>query len=119
MANMNDNLKKLMEEAQKMQKKMQDAQKDLANLEVTGEAGGGMVKITFNGRHDATSAAISQTVFEDEDKEMLEDLVVAAINDANRKIEKESKRKISDITAGMDIPGGLGIPGTEEGGDEG
>ena len=114
--NMNENLKQLMEQAQLMQKKMQDAQKELSSLVVTGEAGGGMVKITFKGNHDSTSCTITKSLFEDEDKEMIEDLVVAAINDANRKIEKESKRKISDITAGMNLPADLGIPGTS--GDE-
>jgi DNA-binding YbaB/EbfC family protein len=99
----NQNLGNLMKEAQKMQQRMQEAQKQLTELVVTGEAGGGMVIIKMNGRHDAVEIKIKPTLLE-EDVEMLEDLIAAAINDAVRKIEKASKEKISQLTAGLNIP---------------
>lgn len=104
---MKANLDNLMKEAQKMQSKMQDAQKELAALTVVGEAGAGLVKIEMNGRHDVRKVTINDNLM-DEDKEMIEDLVAAAVNDAVRKIEKESKSKISQLTAGLDLPGDLG-----------
>ena len=100
---MNQNLGNLMKEAQKMQQRMQEAQQQLSQLVVIGEAGGGMVTIKMNGRHDVTEVKIKPTLME-EDVEMLEDLVAAAINDAVRKIEKVSKEKISQLTAGLNIP---------------
>jgi len=99
----NQNLGNLMKEAQKMQQRMQEAQQQLSQLVVSGESGGGMVTIKMNGRHDVTEVKIKPTLM-DEDVEMLEDLVAAAINDAVRKIEKVSKDKISQLTAGLNIP---------------
>lgn len=99
----NQNLGNLMKEAQKMQLRMQEAQQQLSQLVVSGESGGGMVKIEMNGRHDITSVKINKTLME-EDVEMLEDLVAAAVNDAVRKVEKASKEKISQLTAGLNIP---------------
>jgi len=99
----NQNIGNLMKEAQKMQQRMQEAQTQLGQLIVVGESGGGMVKIEMTGRHDATKAKINPSLME-EDVEMLEDLVVAAINDAVRKVEKASKEKISKLTAGLNIP---------------
>lgn len=107
---MNDNLGNLMKEAQKMQKKMQDAQQQLTEMMVTGEAGGGLVKIEMNGRHDVKKVNINKNLM-DEDSEMIEDLVAAAVNDAVRKIETASKDKISQLTSGLNIP-------TDFGGDE-
>tara|TARA_B110000879_G_C11159912_1_gene508563 strand:+ start:896 stop:1243 length:348 start_codon:yes stop_codon:yes gene_type:complete len=100
---MNANLGNLMKEAQKMQKKMQDAQQQLTDMLVTGEAGGGLVKVEMNGRHDVKKVNINQNLM-DEDAEMIGDLVAAAVNDAVRKIEKASKDKISQLTAGLNIP---------------
>lgn len=99
----NQNLGNLMKEAQKMQQRMQEAQQQLSQLVVSGESGGGMVVIKMNGRHDVTEVKIKPTLV-DEDIEMLEDLVAAAVNDAVRKIEKASKEKISQLTAGLNIP---------------
>lgn len=101
--NMNQNLNDLMKEAQKMQERMQEAQQQLSQLKVQGESGGGMVKIEMNGRHDVTSVKLSPALL-NEDSEMLEDLIAAAINDAVRKVEKASKDKISQLTAGLNIP---------------
>ena len=100
---MNQNLGNLMKEAQKMQQRMQEAQQQLSQLVVTGEAGGGMVTIKMNGRHDVTEVKIKPGLM-DEDVEMLEDLIAAAANDAVRKIEKVSKEKINQLTAGLNIP---------------
>lgn len=99
----NQNLGNLMKEAQKMQQRMQEAQQQLTELVVTGESGGGMISIKMNGRHDVIEVKVKPTLL-DEDVEMLEDLIAAAINDAVRKIEKASKEKISQLTAGLNIP---------------
>lgn len=99
----NQNLGNLMKEAQKMQQRMQEAQQQLSQLIVTGESGGGMVKIEMNGRHDVVKVKISKSLMEEE-VEMLEDLFAAAVNDAVRKVEKASKEKISQLTAGLNIP---------------
>ena len=99
----NQNLSNLMKEAQKMQQRMQEAQQQLSELTVSGESGGGMVKIEMNGRHDVTKVKISPSLMEEE-PEMLEDLLAAAVNDAVRKVEKASKDKISQLTAGLNIP---------------
>jgi DNA-binding YbaB/EbfC family protein len=98
----NQNLSTLMKEAQKMQQRMQEAQQELSQLTVVGEAGGGMVKVTMNGRHDVTDVKIAASL--SDDVEMLEDLVAAAVNDAVRKIEKVSKEKITALTAGLSLP---------------
>ncbi len=109
---MNQNLSNLMKEAQKMQQRMQEAQQQLTELIVTGESGGGMVTIKMNGQHDVTQVQINHRLVE-EDVDMLEDLVAAAINDAVRKIEKVSKEKISQLTAGLNIP--TDLMGEQEG----
>jgi len=109
---MKDNLDKLMQQAQKMQEQMQAAQEELTSLNVTGEAGAGMVKVTMNGRHDVSKVNISPNLM-DEDVEMIEDLVAAAVNDAVRKIEKESRQKITELTAGIKMPTDLEIPTDE------
>lgn len=99
----NQNLGNLMKEAQKMQQRMQEAQEQLSKLVVTGKSGGEMVTVSMNGRHDVTAVKIKPSLME-EDVEMLEDLIAAAVNDAVRKIEKASKEKISQLTAGLNIP---------------
>ena len=101
--NLNQNLDNLMKEAQKMQQRMQEAQQQLSELIVQGEAGGGVVVVKMNGRHDVISVKIKPSLLDD-DVEMLEDLVAAAVNDAVRKIEKESRDKINKLTSGLNIP---------------
>lgn len=103
MMDMNQNLGNLMKEAQKMQQRMQEAQQQLSKLIVTGESGGGMVKVEMNGRHGVTSVQIRPSLLE-EDVEMLEDLIAAAFNNAVDKVENVSKEKISQLTAGLNIP---------------
>jgi DNA-binding YbaB/EbfC family protein len=94
----------LMKQAQKMQANMEKAQQELANLEITGQAGGGMVKIVMTGKHDVKRVSIEDALFKD-DKDMLEDLIAAAVNDAVRQIEKTSQ----DNMAGM-LPPGMTLP---------
>jgi nucleoid-associated protein EbfC len=106
---MRGNIAQLMQQAQKMQENMQRAQEELAKLEVTGSAGGGMVSITLTGRMECRSVKIDPSVLSD--VEMAEDLVVAAINDAVNKVNAESQEKMSGATAGMPIPPGMKIPG--------
>ncbi len=95
---------KMMQQAQRMQESMQKAQAELANIEVTGNAGGGMVTVTMTCRHDVRKVEIDPGLMED-DKEMLEDLLAAAVNDAVRKVEQTTQEKMSGITAGLNIPG--------------
>ncbi|CEP35555.1 YbaB/EbfC family nucleoid-associated protein [Halomonas sp. AOP13-D3-9] len=99
----------LMQQAQEMQEKMQRAQEEVAKTEVQGEAGAGMVKVTMNGRHDVSNVSIDPSVME-EDKELLEDLLAAAVNDAVRKLEVSSKQKMEEATAGLNLPPGFKMP---------
>jgi len=99
----------LMKQAQEMQEKMQRAQEEVANLEVMGQSGAGMVKVTMTGRHDVKRIEINDELLSD-DKEILEDLIAAAVNDAVRKVEEESKERMSSVTAGMPIPPGFKMP---------
>ncbi|QJQ99552.1 YbaB/EbfC family nucleoid-associated protein [Halomonas sp. PGE1] len=99
----------IMKQAQEMQEKMQRAQEEIARAEVQGEAGAGMVKITMNGRHDVSKVDIDPSVME-EDKELLEDLLAAAVNDAVRKVEANSKARMEEITSGMNLPPGFKMP---------
>jgi DNA-binding YbaB/EbfC family protein len=99
----------LMRQAQQMQENMQKAQAELAELEVTGEAGAGMVRLVLNGRHEAKRIQIEAKLLT-EDKEMLEDLVVAAINDAVRKIAARSQEKYAGLMSGMNLPPGMKLP---------
>jgi DNA-binding YbaB/EbfC family protein len=106
---MKGGLGNLMKQAQAMQENLQKAQEELAKMEITGEAGGGMVKVVMNGRHDVKRVTIDDSLMND-DKEMLEDLIAAAVNDAVRTIEKKSKDTMSGLTAGMNLPGGMKLP---------
>ena len=102
-------LNDLMQQAQEMQKKMQDSQAELANLEVSGEAGAGLVKVTMNGRHDVKRVNIDPSLMQ-EDKEMLEDLIAAAVNDCVRRVERESQEKMQEFTQGIPLPEGFKLP---------
>ncbi|MCW8886844.1 MAG: YbaB/EbfC family nucleoid-associated protein [Motiliproteus sp.] len=99
----------LMKQAQEMQEKLQAAQEEIANAEVTGESGAGMVKIQMNGRHDVKRVDLDPSLME-EDKEILEDLIAAAVNDAVRKIESSSQEKMASLTGGMGMPPGFKMP---------
>lgn len=99
----------LMKKAQEMQKKMQEIQKQIAEMEVTGQSGGGLVKIAMTGEHKAKRVSIDASLMKEE-KTMLEDLVAAAINDASDKIEKGTREKMTALT-GMKLPDGFDLPG--------
>ncbi len=99
----------LMKQAQQMQADMQKAQEEMANLTVTGESGGGMVRITMTCRHELKSLEIDDSLVGD-DKEMLEDLITAAFNDAVRRVEKTVQEKYSGMTAGLSLPPGMKLP---------
>ena len=106
---MRGNIAQLMQQAQTMQENLQRAQDELAKLEVTGSAGGGMVSVTLTGKMECRKVRIEPSVLSD--AEMTEDLIAAAINDAVNKINAESQAKMAGATAGMPIPPGMKIPG--------
>ncbi|MFD2190423.1 YbaB/EbfC family nucleoid-associated protein [Pistricoccus aurantiacus] len=99
----------LMKQAQEMQEKMQRVQEEIAQSEVQGEAGAGMIRLTMNGRHDVSKVEIDPSLME-EDKELLEDLLAAAVNDAVRKVEASSKAKMEEATSGLNLPPGFQMP---------
>ncbi|MBX2809433.1 MAG: YbaB/EbfC family nucleoid-associated protein [Cellvibrionaceae bacterium] len=99
----------IMKQAQAMQDNMQKMQEDLANSEVTGESGAGMVKIVMTGRHDVKSVSLEPSLLSEE-KSVLEDLLAAAVNDAVRKVEETNKNKMGDLTAGFNLPAGFKMP---------
>jgi DNA-binding YbaB/EbfC family protein len=100
----------MLKQAQQLQASMQRAQAEIANLEVIGESGGGMVKVTMTGKHEAKRVTIDPKLIGD-DKDMLEDLVAAAINDAVHKVESTTQQKMSGLMAGMQLPPGMKLPG--------
>ncbi|MFT5887232.1 MAG: DNA-binding YbaB/EbfC family protein [Zhongshania sp.] len=106
---MKPDLNELMKKAAEMQEKMQKAQEELANAEVNGESGGGLVKVTMTGRHDVRRVTIDPSLMS-EDKEILEDLLAAAVNDAVRKIEVTSKDQMGGMMSGMGMPAGFKMP---------
>jgi len=99
----------IMKQAQQMQENMQQAQQEVANVEVNGESGAGMVKVTMTGRHDVKSINIDPSLLT-EDKDILEDLIAAAVNDAVRKVEQETKDMMSSVTNGIPLPPGFKMP---------
>lgn len=99
----------LMKQAQMMQENMKKMQEQLAAMEVEGQSGAGMVKVLMNGRHDVKRVTIDPSLMSD-DKEMLEDLIAAAVNDAVRKIDATSQEKMGALTAGMGLPPGFKMP---------
>lgn len=99
----------LMKQAQQMQAEMQKAQEEIAKMTVTGESGAGMVRITMTCKHDVRSIEIDDTLVGD-DKEMLEDLLVAAFNDAVRRVEQTVQEKLAGMTAGLNLPPGMKLP---------
>lgn len=103
------NMGDLMKQAQKVQEQLQKQQEEIANQEVTGESGAGMVKVLMNGRHDVKKVDIDASLMS-EDKELLEDLLAAAVNDAVRRIEEKNKEAMSGMAQGMGMPPGFKMP---------
>src|SRR5690606_19820866 len=99
----------MMKQARQMQEKMQKLQEEIASSEVTGQSGAGMVTVTMTGRHDVRRVQIDPSLLS-EDKEMLEDLIAAAVNDAVRRVETASRDKMQALTAGMGLPPGFKMP---------
>ena len=106
---MKNQLAGLMKQAQQMQDNMKKAQDELASIEVVGQAGAGLVKVTMTCRHDVKGVAIDPSLLAD-DRDMLEDLVAAAFNDAVRRVESTTQEKMSGLTMGMPMPPGFKLP---------
>jgi len=102
------NIAGLLQQAQKMQQEMQRAQEELARMEVTGQAGGGMVEVRMNGKHAVLGVRIDPSLAED--IEMLEDLVTAAVNDAVNRVESTARERMAGMTRGIDLPPGFKLP---------
>ena len=99
----------MMKQAQQMQEKMQQAQQEVADLEVEGQSGGGLVKVVMTGRHELRKVDIDASLMSD-DKEMLEDLVAAAVNDASQRLESKSRELMAGATEGLQLPAGMKMP---------
>ena len=99
----------LMKQAQKMQEDMQKAQEELKNLEIEGQSGGGLVKVLMTGKHEARKVEIADNLL-NEDKDMLEDLIAAAMNDASNKVEQLTKDQFSGLASGFNLPPGMKLP---------
>jgi len=99
----------LMRQAQRMQEDMQKAQEELKNLEVEGQAGGGLIKVSMTGKHEIRKVLIEESLLHD-DKDILEDLIAAAFNDASNKVEMLMKDKFSNLAGGLDLLGGVKLP---------
>jgi DNA-binding YbaB/EbfC family protein len=104
------NLGNMLKEAQKMQSKMAEMQEKLADMELIGAAGGGMVKITVNGKGEMRKASIDPSLADPGEIEILEDLIVAAFNDAKAKVEAETQAEMGKLTGGLNLPPGLKLP---------
>jgi nucleoid-associated protein EbfC len=107
---MKGNIGDIMKQAQQLQANMQRAQAEIASLEVTGEAGGGMAKVTMTGKHEVRRVALDASIVSGADKEMLEDLIAAAVNDAVQKVERTTQEKMSSLMGGMQLPPGMKMP---------
>jgi len=105
---MKGSISQLMQQAQKVQENMKKAQQELAELEVTGQAGGGLVEIVMNGRHEVRRVAIDPEVADD--REMIEDLTAAAFNDAVNRVQEATRQKMSEMTGGLPLPPGFTLP---------
>lgn len=104
------NLAQMMKQAQQMQSKMAEMQEKLLELEVTGVAGGGMVSVTLNGKSEMRSIKIDPALIDPNEPEVLEDLIVAANNDAKQKVEAQVADKMKDMTGGLNLPEGFKLP---------
>jgi DNA-binding YbaB/EbfC family protein len=107
---MKGNMGNLMKQAQQLQDNMKRAQEEIAKMEVTGEAGGGMAKVVMTGKHEVRRVTLDASIVSSDDKEMLEDLIAAAVNDAVQKVERTSQAKMSSLMGGMNLPPGMKLP---------
>ena len=102
-------MSKLMQQAQKMQEQMKQVQEEQEKLEVLGESGGGLIKVTMTGKHDVKRVEVDPSLLT-EDKEVLEDLLAAAVNDAVRRVEEQNKDSMAGMTQGLNLPPGFKLP---------
>ena len=105
-----NNFNNMIKQAQDVQKKMAEAQEKVETLEAEGISGGGIVKITINGKNNVTSVNIDETAIDKNEKEILEDLIVAAFNDARDKIQRKIADEMSSLTGGIKLPPGMKLP---------
>lgn len=105
-----NNLGQLMKQAQQMQEKMAEVQAQLEAVEMTGMAGGGMVKVTLNGKGDVRAVKIDKAAIDPAESEVLEDLIIAAFNDARAKVNAHAEAEMQKLTGGLALPGGLKLP---------
>lgn len=106
---MKGGLGNIMKQAQKMQAEMEKAQAELAEMEVTGQSGGGLVSVVMTGRHELRRVSIDDSLLAD-DKDMLEDLVAAAVNDAVQRVDAQTKERMASMTSGLPLPPGMKLP---------
>ena len=107
---MNNNFNDMMKKAQEMQKKMQEMQNSLSNLEVEGTSGGGMVKVIMNCKNEVKKIDVDPSIIKQDDKTMMEDLIVAALNDAKSKAEEKTQDEMKKLTGGLGLPPGMKMP---------
>jgi len=107
---MNKNFSDMILKAQEMQKKMQEMQESLSNIEVEGTSGGGMVKIIMNCKNEVKKIDIDPSIIKNDEKEVMEDLITAALNDAKSKAEEKSKEEMAKLTGGLGLPPGMKMP---------
>ncbi len=100
----------MLKQAQELQKKMADAQKKVEELEAEGTSGGGLVKVKINGKNVTTSLSIDESLISKDEKEILEDLIVAALNDARENVQKKISEEMSSLTGGLKLPPGMKLP---------
>lgn len=103
------NMNNMMKQAQKMQERMEALREEINRTEVTGEAGAGLVKVVVTGGHEVRRVTIDDSIYND-DKEMVEDLIAAAFNDAQRRVDEMSREKMSELTKGLHLPPGVKLP---------
>ncbi|MCB1619122.1 MAG: YbaB/EbfC family nucleoid-associated protein [Thiothrix sp.] len=106
---MKGGLGNMMKQAQKMQEDLQRAQQEIAAMEVSGQSGGGLVTVVINGRHECRRVSIDPSILED-DRDMVEDLVAAAFNDAVQRLDVTTRERMSSVTSGMQLPAGFKLP---------
>ena len=107
---MNNNFNDMMKKAQEMQKKMQEMQNSLSNLEVEGTSGGGMVKVIMNCKNEVKKIDLDPSIIKNDEKEVMEDLIIAALNDAKSKAEEKSQEEMKKLTGGLGLPPGMKMP---------
>ena len=105
-----NNFSDMMKKAQEMQKKMQEIQDSLSNLEVEGTSGGGMIKIIMNCKNEVKKIDIDPSIIKNDEKEVMEDLIIAALNDAKSKAEEKSQEEMKKLTGGLGLPPGMKMP---------